>query len=127
MFFFIGDLRLCRIYFSGRSLLSFRSSQGLLLLLMLTKRMLQYIDDFFHFFFFNVWSSLLDHPCSSSNAGCSHLCLLIPGGYSCSCPDHLDSGEVCLTSRKWNEDKKRDLYVLEFELFSYLTSENAVS
>ncbi|XP_022782783.1 low-density lipoprotein receptor-related protein 4-like isoform X2 [Stylophora pistillata] len=30
---------------------------------------------------------LPDHPCSKSYGGCSHLCLLRPDGYRCSCPD----------------------------------------
>ncbi|XP_078347608.1 low-density lipoprotein receptor-related protein 4-like [Oculina patagonica] len=42
--------------------------------------------------------TLPDHPCSSSYGGCTHLCLLIPDGYNCSCPDHLQSGEVCSPS-----------------------------
>ncbi|KAL9989112.1 hypothetical protein ACROYT_G003623 [Oculina patagonica] len=42
--------------------------------------------------------TLPDHPCSSSYGGCSHLCLLTPDGYHCSCPDHLNFGEVCSSS-----------------------------
>ena len=34
--------------------------------------------------------------CAITNAGCSHLCLLKPGGYSCACP----------TGLKLNTDKK---------------------
>ena len=32
----------------------------------------------------------LDHPCSLSSGGCSHLCLLRPRGYKCACPDNLE-------------------------------------
>ncbi|KAL9989114.1 hypothetical protein ACROYT_G003625 [Oculina patagonica] len=45
--------------------------------------------------------TLPDHPCSSSYGGCTHLCLLRPDGYNCSCPDHLQSGEVCSPSSKF--------------------------
>lgn len=38
----------------------------------------------FHFFFLKV-----NNPCQA--ASCSHLCLLIPGGYRCSCPDGSSS------------------------------------
>ncbi|XP_022782763.1 low-density lipoprotein receptor-related protein 6-like [Stylophora pistillata] len=41
---------------------------------------------------------LPDHPCSKSYGGCSHLCLLRPDGYRCSCPDYLRHGENCSTS-----------------------------
>jgi len=44
-----------------------------------------------------------DHPCSSSHGGCSHLCLVRPDGYRCSCPDYLPSGEVCNSSGKLKE------------------------
>lgn len=27
-----------------------------------------------------------DHPCAKHNGGCSHLCLIKPGGYRCVCP-----------------------------------------
>ena len=38
--------------------------------------------------------------CKVNNGGCSHLCLLTPDGYQCSCPDgfFLDShGMICLS------------------------------
>ncbi|XP_076032620.1 low-density lipoprotein receptor-related protein 4-like isoform X2 [Oratosquilla oratoria] len=37
-------------------------------------------------------------PCDINNGGCSHLCLLKPGGYSCACPTGLllrDDGHTC--------------------------------
>ncbi|XP_073243933.1 low-density lipoprotein receptor-related protein 4-like [Porites lutea] len=37
-----------------------------------------------------------ENPCSSSFGGCSHLCLLRPNGYLCSCPDQLAPGDVCI-------------------------------
>ncbi|KAJ7360372.1 Low-density lipoprotein receptor- protein 4 [Desmophyllum pertusum] len=42
--------------------------------------------------------TLPDHNCSSSYGGCSHLCLLRPDGYRCSCPSGLtlsEDGKTC--------------------------------
>ena len=41
-----------------------------------------------------------ENPCSSSSGGCSHLCLLRPNGYLCSCPDQLAPGDVCVNGCK---------------------------
>ena len=30
-----------------------------------------------------------DHPCAKHNGGCSQLCLIKPGGYSCLCPREI--------------------------------------
>jgi len=51
-------------------------------------------------------------PTSESERKCSHLCLLVPGGYMCACPDgagfkpgskhECDAGKRCtLLSRQW--------------------------
>ena len=43
-----------------------------------------------------------DHPCSLSYGGCSHLCLLRPDGYRCSCPRNLtlsEDGKTCVHSQ----------------------------
>lgn len=37
---------------------------------------------------------VVPNPCGNSNGGCSHLCLIAPGGssFSCSCPDFFILG-----------------------------------
>ena len=46
--------------------------------------------------------------CKVNNGGCSHLCLLTPGGYQCSCPHGLSldtTGTKCVTG---NNDESFD-------------------
>ena len=38
---------------------------------------------------------LVQHPCHQNNGGCSYLCLLRPGGYSCACPDLIQPDHPC--------------------------------
>ena len=40
--------------------------------------------------------------CSANNGGCSHLCLLKPGGYACACPTGIalkSDGKACNESK----------------------------
>ncbi|XP_067141896.1 low-density lipoprotein receptor-related protein 2 isoform X5 [Centruroides vittatus] len=44
-----------------------------------------------------------DNPCKNNNGGCSHLCLISPGGktYSCSCPNNfvlLSDNRTCIAN-----------------------------
>ncbi|XP_041476939.1 low-density lipoprotein receptor-related protein 2-like isoform X2 [Lytechinus variegatus] len=46
-----------------------------------------------------VQDTELVNPCGTDNGGCSHLCLLAPGGgYSCLCPDNyeMDDDGICV-------------------------------
>lgn len=43
------------------------------------------------------YNTTINNPCS--NNGCSHLCLLVPGGHRCSCPD-LSSGFTTIHKTK---------------------------
>lgn len=49
-----------------------------------------------YFSFFSSGSS----PCSNGSHGCSHLCLLRPGGFTCACPYGMDfkygSNRTCI-------------------------------
>lgn len=37
------------------------------------------------------------HPCTLYNGWCTHLCLVVPGGYRCACPTITEPGPACLT------------------------------
>ena len=49
-------------------------------------------------------------PCSNSSGGCSHLCLLRPGGFTCACPYgmQLDYGSngTCIGECSFKEKKE---------------------
>lgn len=52
--------------------------------------------------------SALDNPCGNNNGGCSHMCLIAPGGqtFTCACPDSfkLDRDRVtCLVDCSSNQ------------------------
>lgn len=38
------------------------------------------------------------HPCSTDTSGCTHLCLKIPSGYKCDCPNVTSDGQNCIPS-----------------------------
>ena len=45
--------------------------------------------------------------CKINNGGCSHLCLLTPGGFLCACPDGLrllPDGKNCQTGKEVSLD-----------------------
>ena len=53
-----------------------------------------------------IWSG--DNPCGSNNGGCSHLCLISPGGntFKCACPDYFllsRDGRTCLANCSINQ------------------------
>lgn len=56
-----------------------------------------------------LFSTSLDvNPCGRTNGGCSHLCLLHPGGknFTCACPDKFqldDDGRTCHPNCSINE------------------------
>ena len=38
------------------------------------------------------------NPCNKDNGGCSHLCLIVPNGFNCTCPNDgllLNDGKSC--------------------------------